>query len=98
MKNIKEFKQFESKLTKSTVKTYDEQKENLLKSLEQTIALFDEYTKLISPSFWRSSGTVFMNLNNAKEEVERYKEATLDELNNIDTLNDNTDDDLFNQF
>jgi hypothetical protein len=37
--------------------------------------------------------------NDAKEEVNRYEKATIDELNNIDKLNDNTDDDdLFRDF
>lgn len=55
----------------------------IIKKIEDLLKDYDEYTLLISPYNWRSSGTVYKNLNDAIETIKKYKKITDKDILNI---------------
>ena len=62
---------------------FEEQKKNILKDLEDFTKKYDEFTKLISPKNWRSSGHHFSELKQMSEQISRFEEITNFEKNSI---------------
>lgn len=55
-------------------------KQLLIDSLNQSKAIYDEFSKKVSPKFWRLTGTHFLDLEQMIKEVNQFEEITSEEL------------------
>jgi Fe-S oxidoreductase len=62
---------------------FKQETNKIIKKFEDLLKDYDEYILSISPSNWRSSGTVYKNLNDAIETIKKYKELTDEEILSI---------------
>src|ERR1035437_7060573 len=76
--------------------TFEEMKKEILQQLKDFESKYDEYTKYVSPKYWRTTGKHVYHIKSMQSDLERINEhITLEDLKNPDIRNESgliTDD------
>lgn len=63
-----------------TRKEYDLMKDELSTEIDNFLSKFDVFLRSTSPNYWRTTGTLYTNIKNFKDEIKNIKPLTIDEL------------------
>ena len=59
---------------------FREETDKMIKKFEELLKEYEQYTLLISPHNWRSSGNIFTNLGQAIDRIRAFYEITNEEI------------------
>ncbi len=99
MKNLKPYNTFESKdidpfneenwdekLT-LTQEEFEQEKNLIVDNINNLINSYDEFTKHVSPKYWRTTSHHFSNLKEMMNDISNFTLITKKERDNIDRMN-----------
>ena len=61
-------------------------KQYVLEKLSEFMEIYDEFTKMVSPQFWRTTGSHFSELRKMKADIPEYNEINRGEKENAEKL------------
>lgn len=80
-KSFKKFKTNETWTDYGVEKTtFDENKKELKYKIEEILKIYDNFTKTVSPKYWRTTGHHFIELNKMKDDIDSFSEITEKQL------------------